>query len=233
VKQRFLNVVRMVAFALSGLVLALLLFAFTDGPFYLLHWLATSAGERSISPTHIVMLGGGGYPGEQTLLRSWHAAQLAARYPSAGVLISQASEPGPRSAAELLKEELCMRGVAPARIQLQTNARNTREEALFACRRLSSSSKILLVTSPEHVRRSVMAFEAAGFNHVAGHPAYSDPGIPNLCYASDSLGGRQMPVLDPGHSTQFRYRFWNHLHYELLCLREFIALGWYRLNGWC
>lgn len=219
--------------SISSLVLLAGLFAFSDGPFYLLHWLATSAGEQHSKPTHIVILGGGGYPGEQTLLRTWHAADLAATFPLTEVLVSQASDSMQENAAEQLREELIMRGVDSSRISLQTQARNTREEALLAYRLLGDSARVRIVTAPEHMRRAVLSFEAAGFSHVSGHPAYSDPGIPDLRYSDSSLGGRGVPVPEVGSSTQLRYRFWNHLHYELLCLRECVALLWYRLHGWC
>jgi uncharacterized SAM-binding protein YcdF (DUF218 family) len=219
--------------SISSLVLFAGLFAFSDGPFYLLHWLATSAGEQHAKPTHIVILGGGGYPGEQTLLRTWHAAQLAQTFPLAEVVVSQASDSMQENAAEHLRDELVMRGVVTSRIRLQTQARNTREEALLAYGLLGDSAHIRLVTAPEHMRRAVLSFEAVGFHHVSGHPAYSDPGIPDLRYSESALGGRDVPVPEVGSSTQLRYRFWNHLHYELLCLREFVALLWYRLHGWC
>jgi len=83
-----------------------------------------------------------------------------------------------------------MRGVAPERIFLEDSGTNTRAEALNIIRlisnldqRISNNKNILnstfyilhstfksllIVTSPEHLRRAVLAFRKAGFIKVDG-----------------------------------------------------------------
>jgi uncharacterized SAM-binding protein YcdF (DUF218 family) len=212
-----------------------LLFAFTTGPFYLYHWLGTSEGSQRFRPTHVIVLGGGGFPGENSLLRCWYASKLIDVYPYVRVLLSQAaSSPGDSSetAAASMRRELILRGADSTLIGLMSGCRNTREEALQAARHLPNDARIILITSPEHMRRAVKCFRKAGLTTVGGLPTFSDPGEADLRYNDRQMGGNRIPLPAVGQSTQLRYQFWNHLRYQLLCCRELIALGWYALRGW-
>jgi uncharacterized SAM-binding protein YcdF (DUF218 family) len=95
-----------------------------------------------------------------------------------------------------------------------------------------SDHSILLVTSPEHMRRAVLVFKKAGFTHIGALPAFENALESNLLFNDDDLGGNKLLVPDIGNHTSIRYQFWNHLKYEILIAREMAALGYYWLRGW-
>jgi hypothetical protein len=112
---------------------------------------------------------------------------------------------------------------------------NTRSQALqlqnFNGEKLTSKA-ILLVSSPEHMRRAVKTFRKAGFTHVSALPAFESALEANLLFKDKDLGGNKLTVPDIGGSISVRYQFWNHLKYEILIAREIAALGYYKLRGW-
>lgn len=221
---------------ISGMIFTFcLLFAFTSGPYYLYHWLGTSEGAFRFRPTHLVMLGGGGFPGESALLRCWYTSLLIKTFPDARVFISEASAYSGDSTfttAEAIRHELVLRGADSTKISLLTACRNTREEAIQAAAFLPEGARVIVITSPEHMRRAVKCFRKAGVMSIGGVPTFADPGMADLRYDDRQLGGNRLPLPSVGQSTQLRYQVWNHLQYQLICSRELIALGWYALRGW-
>lgn len=220
----------------TGLIFTFsILLAFTTGPYYLYHWLGTSEGAFRFRPTHLVMLGGGGFPGESSLLRCWYVTQLTKTYPEARVIISQAAETSGDSslnAADAIRHELILRGVDSTRIRSFSTGRNTREEAVHLYRMLGENARVVIITSPEHMRRAIKSLRKAGLQYTGGIPTFADPGMADLRYDDRQLGGSRLAIPAIGHSTQLRYQVWNHLGYQLICTRELIASGWYALRGW-
>jgi uncharacterized SAM-binding protein YcdF (DUF218 family) len=92
-------------------------------------------------------------------------------------------------------------------------------------------SSILLVTSPEHLYRAVLTFKKAGFLKVDGMPAFEKTIEADLNFNARKLGARAW-VPDVGRNMTIRYQFWIHLEYESLVLREYMALAYYKLQGW-
>jgi len=97
--------------------------------------------------------------------------------------------------------------------------------------RYSKFKSLLIVTSPEHLRRAVLTFKKAGFLKVDGVPAFEEAIESDLSFTGRRLGGRRW-VPDIGNNITLRYQFWTQLHYEVLILREVFALGYYKLQGW-
>ncbi|MFC2102119.1 YdcF family protein [Bacteroidota bacterium] len=92
-------------------------------------------------------------------------------------------------------------------------------------------STILLITSPEHLYRAVLTFRKAGFDHVDGMPAFGSDIESDITFSSKKLGGRRW-IPDVGESITLRYQFWTQLQYEILILREWMAIAYYWVNGW-
>lgn len=70
-----------------------------------------------------------------------------------------------RSEARLMKEVMVLSGVPEADIMIEEQARNTRENAVFAAEMLKESfpgQRYLLITSAFHMRRSMGCFRKAG-----------------------------------------------------------------------
>ncbi len=208
-------------------------FALTEQPFWGYHWLGTSKSEMKWKPTHIIMLGGGGMPSQSNLMRSWYVEKAAKTFPDATVIIAIPGEIADSlSTPQLVKKELIMRGLNPDKIVFESEATNTRAQALKCQKTIKMQTPILLVTSPEHMRRSVLCFQKVGFEKVNALPAFENALEADLSFKDDDLGGNKTGVPDVGKSINMRYQLWNHLKYEILIAREMVALTYYRLRGW-
>jgi uncharacterized SAM-binding protein YcdF (DUF218 family) len=179
-------------------------------------------------------MGGAGMPGEENLMRTWYATEFAKMYPAAQIIISLPSDTIHRNSdIFLMRDELVIRGIDSNRIRLEPHGRNTCEEAQaiakmiprFHCR------QIAIVTSPFHMRRSILAFRKTGFRYVGGVPAFEGIVTADLKLDTRKLGGNKH-IPEIGGSLTLRYQFWNHLKYEIAALREFSALGYYWLKDW-
>ncbi|OQA26407.1 MAG: hypothetical protein BWY59_01401 [Verrucomicrobia bacterium ADurb.Bin345] len=223
--------------ALAGLLALLALGAcFTAIPWRLYSRLAEDPYRLSGEPDYIVLLGGGGVPSESGLTRAFTAAQNARRFDDATVVLALPydTEIG-NSAAGKMRDELILRGVEPDRILIEPKGRNTREQALNVAEMLDADpaeAGVLLVTSPEHMRRALGSFRKAGFGHVAGSASFSEAIEMNLLYDPEELGGRRVPLPDGAGSLMVRYEFWNNLGFLGSAAREWTALAYYWLKGW-
>ncbi len=236
-KQRLLRCGKILFISFSSFLILVILFAFTTGPYYLYHWLGTSKSEFHFQPQCIIIMGGVGYPGESSLIRSWYAAETWKKNPSATVIITQPAAACIRlelSDAWGIRKDLMIRGVDSTKILLEIKGKNTREEGMEVMRILPGAEKqfCVLITSPEHMRRSILTFKKLGFQQLGGIPTWNAIGHIDLGYKDSNLGGNNVPLPEVGGSLQLRYQFWNHLRYQVICYRELIGLAWYQLRGW-
>jgi uncharacterized SAM-binding protein YcdF (DUF218 family) len=229
----FLRILR-IFFVLSGIFfLASVVLAFTTLPFWGIHWLGTSKTKLKWEPETIILLGGGGMPSENNLMRSWFAGKAARSFPEAILVISMPGDvTDSLSTPQLMKKELVLRGVNPQNILFEYEGTNTRAQALNCQKILGNSSSVLLITSPDHTRRAVLCFEKVGFEKVNAMPAFENATEADLTFQDDELGGRKTAAPDVGQSIQIRYQVWNHLKYEITFVREMLALAYYKLRGW-
>jgi uncharacterized SAM-binding protein YcdF (DUF218 family) len=229
----FLKILRIFA-QLSGIIfIAALILAFTTLPFWGIHWLGTSKTVFDQKPSVIILLGGGGMPSESNLMRSWFTAKAAGSFPDAQVIIAMpGSLSDSLSTPHQIENELTMRGVNPKKIQFENRGKNTRAQALNCAEITDTSLSVLLVTSPEHTRRSVLSFQKAGFEQVNALPAFENVSEADLKFSDRELGGREIVIPGVGKNMQMRYQIWNHLKYEVSFMREILALGYYKLRGW-
>ena len=201
-------------------------------------------------------------PSESGLMRTWYASGIAGYFTRAKIIIALPGDPSDsHSAINLMKAELVMRGISPGRIILEDSGTNTRSQALNIFKRISNieqrisniernrqstidnrhstlnssivnrNSSILIVTSPEHLYRAVLSFRKVGFLKVDGLPAFEQAIESDISFNSRLLGGRKF-IPDIGGNITLRYQFWTQMNYELLILREWAALGYYKLKGW-
>lgn len=212
------------------------LLAFTTLPFHAYYHLATSGSKIIRKPDVIVMLSGAGIPSENGLIRAYYTAHIAARYPEAMVIVAAPGAKGDSLGDPVrISQELILRGVSPATIRLAMEGKNTRGQAMEVGRIIPSSMhdslQLVLVSSPEHIKRAVLAFRKCGFKHVGGLPAFESSLQMDLTFEDKDLRGN--PLAPPiGESLQVRYQFWNHLKYEILIAREYFALVYYKIRGW-
>ncbi|MBX3222956.1 MAG: YdcF family protein [Labilithrix sp.] len=99
--------------------------------------------------------------------------------------------------ARVLGRQIALWGVDPARVILEEEARNTRENAVFSQRiaKERGFEKVLIVTSAFHMRRSIECFEAVGmkvdtlavdFRAHGGAKPGSTSWLPRAGYLTDS-----------------------------------------------
>ena len=234
--NRIWRILRTTLVFLGALLLIILLLSFTSLPFWGYYWLGTSQSEITGKPDYIVLLGGGGMPSESNLMRAYFVCQAAAESPESRIIISIPGDTtDQKSTARLVATELILKGIEPHRILYEETGTNTRSQALqlqnFHSLNLQQKS-ILLVSSPEHMRRAVLTFRKAGFIHINALPAFENALEAKLLFKDEDLGGNNLPIPDIGGSISVRYQFWNHLKYEILIAREMAALAYYKLRGW-
>jgi hypothetical protein len=81
------------------------------------------------------------------------------------------------------------------------------------------------------MKRAVLTFRKCGFANVSGMPAFEFSLDADLTFSDSDLKGNAVapPI---GHNLQFRYQFWNHLKYEIVVIREYCGMAYYKLRGW-
>ncbi|MBK7967024.1 MAG: YdcF family protein [Bacteroidetes bacterium] len=236
-KEKFLRWCKILFLCISCFLIFCVLFAFTTGPYWIYHWLGTSKSEFHFQPECIIIMGGAGYPGESSLIRSYYAAETWKRNPSAKIIITQPAAACVRpelSDAWGIRKDLIIRGVDSTKVLLEIKGKNTREEGMEVMKIFpgAESKHCVIVTSPEHMRRSILTFKKLGFKQLGGVPTWNASGPVDLDYKDSNLGGNKVPLPNVGGSLQLRYQFWNHLRYQVICYRELMGLAWYQLRGW-
>ena len=229
----FLRILRNLLTVVGIFFLGCIILALTEQPFRGYHWLGTSKAELKWKPEVIIVLGGGGMPSQSNLMRGWYAGKAANSFPEAKVVIAMPGDISDSlSTPRIMKKELILRGVNPEKVAFEYNGTNTRAQALNCKNIIKMQTPVLLITSPEHMRRAVLCYRKAGFEKVNGLPAFENALEAELKFDDDKLGGNKTLVPDVGESINARYQLWNHLKYEILIAREIVALAYYRLRGW-
>ena len=230
---QFLTNLRKLLVLIGLFNLTCVVLAFTSLPYWGLHWLGTSKSELQWEPDVVILLGGGGMPSESNLIRSWYVEKAAATFEKSTVLIVMPGDLSDSlSTPQLMKKELILRGIKKDRIIFEQNGTNTRSQALNCARLLATEKPILLVTSPENMRRSVLCFQKVGFDKVNALPAFENAAEADLTFRDDQLGGNPVLVPDVGRNINLRYQVLNHLKYEIVFAREIMALWYYRIRVW-
>lgn len=182
-------------------------------------WLRFDQAALTDRPDTIVVLGGAGIPSATGLMRTFHAAQLALRWPDARVIVAHPSSPGAANDnASRMADELELRGIEPERIVPLRKGRNTHEQARAVRAVLGDDAReqrVAIVTSGSHMRRAVLCFRHEGFARAAGVWTYTASG-------DEDLGG----------GIFWRYGFWANWRAQIEHLREAVALAAYKARGW-
>jgi uncharacterized SAM-binding protein YcdF (DUF218 family) len=193
--------------------------AFTGLPRWLTGWLTGGerAGEANVQC--VVVLGGVGMPSGTGLIRTYRAAEFGLGRTGVTFVVALTCDADPeRGGVGQMRDELVLRGIPRDAVRLEPRGRNTHEQAVLIAALLGPAAlerRIVVVTSPFHVRRALMCFRRAGFRSVAGLPAGS--------------GDLQA---DLGSGVLLRYRLWSNLAMTLEAARELAAIAQYRLKGW-
>jgi len=226
---RLWNVLKIVLISTGLLFFVMFILAFTSAPFYMYYHLGTDAHclKTSFKPTHIVMMGGGGMPSQGNLIRLYYAAGYA--LPHAEVIILH---PKDSICQKEMQKDLISRGVQQEKIKFLTEGSNTHSQILNLKNEKPElmHQDLLVITSPEYLKRTVNCFRKLGFTSVCGKGAFEATVDFDLSLAGKKMEGNEIvPFVE---NTKLRYTFWNYLKLEIDCFREYTALAYYKLKGW-
>lgn len=223
---------RAVFFFLGIFFSLLLAFSFTSLPFYAFYRLGTGFPIQD-EPAYIVVMGAGGMPGAEGLMRCYYGAEAAKQFPSAKIIIALPTLPQyfDDSHTRKMYHEMVLRGVDSTRFLFEIKGTNTREQAANIAQMTGTGSQncFLVITSPEHINRTVKVFRKLGMDCSGGLPSFEEALDPDLLLTPDELKSGKIPAQ---RMAAFRYNMWNYLKLEITVLREYMAIAWYWLNGW-
>ncbi len=228
IKTPVLKIFRRFFYLFGVIAFVMLILSFTDLPYYAYHNLATSIPELNGDPGLIVIPGGAGMPSPDGLIRTYYGAEAAMQFSKAEIIIALPYNEGTDSLyqLDLMAKELILKGVDSARIKYEPLGYNTHSQAVNIGKMNDVDKKsmsVLIVTTPEHMYRTVRTFQKAGFANVGGIPAFEKP-------VDEKKLENEKEMKDVNLS--FRYNMWSYLNYELLVLREYTAIVYYKLRGW-
>ncbi len=235
IQFRIVNLIKGVLLFAGGIFVILIVLALTSIPFWARYNLGKAKDYVPKNTNTIVVMGGGGFPSESVLMRIWFAEKLASEFRDAKIIIAT---PGDtldcKSTIVQMKQELVKSGIDSFRIYYESEGLNTRHQALCVQEMFSTgyfSEPVVVVSSPEHLYRTVLCFEKVGFKKVSGKSAHEAMLETDLRIKGKKLGGNKN-IPDAGYSISIRYKFWDYLKYEITVMREYIALGYYKMKGW-
>lgn len=218
-------------FGIVGLIsFSFFVLSFTDIPYYAYHWLGTTNVNLKQKPGLIVMLGGSGMPSPDGLIRTYYGALAAKQFKEAEIIIALPyNENGSLYQLELMAHELIVKGIDSSRIKFEPLGFNTHSQAVNIASMVGSNKNnlsLLIITSPEHMYRSVKTFRKAGFADVGGVPTFEKPIDEEKAKDKEKSDDTRIKSLD------LRYNMWSYLNYELLVMREYLAILYYKVKGW-
>ena len=196
-----------------------LVFVLVGPPRPLVEWLTGENLDPPKNPRYIVVLGGGGIPSGNTLLRTWHAARFGIGSTGTTFIVSLPAVVAPEtSSVGRMRDELVLRGIPASAIQMESHGPNTHEQAVNVAGMIGEEHRgesVVIVTSGFHMRRALLCFRKAGFTNADGLFAYS-------------IGAEA----DAGPNMWLRYSIWGNWRREAEINRELAALLVYKLRGW-
>lgn len=218
-------------FLTSGLLAILFFFlSFTSIPYHAYHYLGTCNAKLYHKPGLIVLLGGGGMPSPDGLMRCYYTAEAAKENTNARIIIAlPCDERDSASQLQLMRRELILRGIDSSRISFEPRGFNTHSQAENIAALFGTSLRttaLLIITSPEHMYRSVKTFQKAGFANVGGVAAFEDPIDEEQITDKQNNGDTRVK------SVALRYNMWSYMNYELLAIKEYCAITYYKLMDW-
>jgi uncharacterized SAM-binding protein YcdF (DUF218 family) len=216
---------------LGTILLIAIILSFTSYPYWACYWLGVHNADVKGDPDIIILLGGGGMPGPDCLLRAYYTAKDASKFSKASVIIAMPHDTAMHSESPefLLAHELTIRGIDSTRILFEPDGNNTHSQALNifnSLGKVSADTLVLrIITSPEHMYRSVATFRKAGFKWVGGMASFEGALSEKLLHAKNK---KELEV----ERLNLRYNMWNYLKYEISVVREYVAIAYYKMRGW-
>jgi uncharacterized SAM-binding protein YcdF (DUF218 family) len=225
--------IKYLVFALGILALIMVILSFTAHPYIVYYRLGTYQSDIKTEPGYIVLMGAGGMPGPEGLMRCHFTASAAHLFPQAKIVIALPSETNnlKKSDAWKMLEEIRLRGVDEHRVIFALKGTNTYSQANEIAGILYDElhTALLIVSSPEHMYRCIRTFEKCGFQNVFGLPAMEASYDEGLLLTNEE---RIRKIKDIDRFVSLRYNVWTYMKYQITILREFTAIAWYKIKGY-
>lgn len=205
-----------------------ILLALTDLPYNAYHKLALKKQQLNSKADVIVLMGGDGMPSPNGLMRLYFTAQQAKENPLAKIVIAMPlNEIDSTYQLRLMAKALIQNKIDSNRILYEYQGYNTRTQAQAIRKMFPPESKLIVVSSPEHMYRAVRSFEKVGFESVGSCPTFEVPHDEELLKSKD-----KKKKSDKVENLILRYNLWSYMQYEIRVAREYIAITYYWLKGW-
>jgi len=219
---------KLLIFLFGTIFITFVIFSFTNLPYYGYYYLGKENSTILDSPDYIIILSGNGMPSPDGLIKAYYASIAARQYKNARIIVSMPFNEGEDSLreAQFMEKELIIRGIDSNRIILNPKGYNTYTQAKSITDKLwniKQKTDLLIITSPEHMYRSIHTFLKLGFKGVYGMSTFEKP------IDENKLKNNEKNEL---RSLSFRYNMWSYMNYELIVLREYLAIGYYKIHGW-
>ena len=227
------KIIMAIIFFFGFISILMVAFSFTDLPYMAWYRLGTRNSEITTTPDFIVVMGAGGMPGSKGLMRCTYAAKAAHTFQNAAIIIAMPAEEHDflNSDAFKMYREIALHNICNSRFIFEINGTNTVTQAcnIFEILKNKNSKNLLIVTTPEHMYRSVLTFEKCGFSNVDGLPAFQSPFDNNLLLTPKE---RTEKIKYFDRNIDIRYNMWNYLELEIEVMREYVALVYYKIEGY-
>jgi uncharacterized SAM-binding protein YcdF (DUF218 family) len=206
---------------------AFIILSFTSLPYWAYYGLAATDDQLELAPSTIVIMGGDGMPSPSGLMRLYNGIEKAVEHPYSKIIIALPyNEFDSTFQLSLMAHELVQKGVDTNRIVFAPNGFNTRSQALEIRELADTTAPLLIVSSPEHMYRSIHSFRKVGFQIVGGSPSFEKPSDEERL--KDKTDKEDTKV----RNLALRYNMWSYMQYEIIVLREYTAIAYYWVKGW-
>ncbi|HRH99664.1 MAG TPA: hypothetical protein PK006_01315 [Saprospiraceae bacterium] len=201
--------------------------AFSSMPYREFRRLSVVEPRSSFVPQWIICLSGNEYPSPDALGLFFELGACIKKYPHAQSIYSFPCNSNCDSKKAALIEELKLRTDSLTHFSIFTEGYNSYSQLYKIAEQLNfKTDAIMLIAPAPHTFRSIAVLKKMGFTNVCGYSSLSIPfSNEELSQISKMPYGRQVPM-------DLRYNFWNYLKYEIEIGREWIALLYYKINGW-
>lgn len=204
-----------------------IILSFTSLPYWAYYGLAATDDQLEVTPSTIVIMGGDGMPSPSGLMRLYNGIEKAVEHPNSKIIIALPyNEYDSTFQLSLMAYELVQKGIDTNRIVFAPKGFNTRSQALEIKELADTSAPMLIVSSPEHMYRSIHSFRKVGFQIVGGSPSFENPSDEEKL--KDETDKDETKV----RNLALRYNMWSYMQYEIIVMREYTAIAYYWVKGW-
>lgn len=212
---------------LGGCSVVFIFLSFTSLPYWAYYGLAATDDQLEVTPSTIVIMGGDGMPSPSGLMRLYNGIEKSIKHPRSKIIIALPYNKFDSTyQLSLMASEMVQKGIDTARIVFAPNGFNTRSQALEIKELADTLGPMLIISSPEHMYRSIHSFRKVGFNTVGGSPSFENPSDEKKL--KDETDQDETKV----RNLALRYNMWSYMQYEIIVLREYTAIAYYWVKGW-